>query len=97
MRKYVAVIAFTGGLRCTELKSLTFDSLEHTQEGHVHYTPAKQRQEIKRTSFLVPYNRDSPSECFARHVDNYIDAVRSSVSKLEGDLLKTYWMYASVA
>ncbi len=90
LRKCAAVLAFTGGLRCTELKSLTFESLEHTQEGYVvHYTPAKQRQELKRACFLVPYNRDSPSECFARHVDNYIDAVRSSVSKLEGDLFKT--------
>jgi len=59
LRKCLAAVAFCGGLRCAELKSLQFESFSKTEEGYIvkyRYVPAKQREEVKQAQFLIPIN-----------------------------------------
>lgn len=90
LRKCAASVAFCGGLRCAELKSLQFESFAKTDAGYVvTYHPAKQRQEVKEAHFLIPFNKSNPTQCFASHVTCYIELAKLSLGTPTGDFFRT--------
>jgi integrase len=92
LRKAAATLAFSGGLRIAELKSLKFKNLTDSLEGiWVLYTPAKQRGEVKTSKFLVPANPENPATCYASHVRAYMNAIDKSLGKVDAnsDLFKS--------
>lgn len=92
LRKCVAAIAFSGGLRCAEVKNIKFEDLDLQEEGYyVEYVPAKQRQEVRKSRFLVPRNKLQPEQCFARHIENYLNLALDcyGTENLHGDLFRT--------
>ena len=80
LRKAALSLAFCGGLRCCELRSITFGRVTIEEEGiWVEFAQGKQRGEAKLNGYMVPFNRDEPSKCFATRVVNYLEKVRQSV------------------
>ena len=72
LRKCAISLAFCGGLRCAELKSIKVGDLTQDDEGMwVHYFHAKQKGEEKKNRFLVPFDRNNPHMCFASRVLSY--------------------------
>ena len=85
IRKCFAAIAFCGGLGCQEMKSLTFQCLDRTDEGWT--VSSEPSSDIKPFSFLVPFRNDHGG--FGVHVDNYINLVQNTLGTLEGHIFKT--------
>ena len=72
VQKAGAAIAFYGGLRGVKLRSLTFESFEHSSRKgyYFHYEHAKQ-QEVNDGRFLVPYSKQTPSVCMVSVLAQY--------------------------
>lgn len=90
LRKAIAAIAFSGGLRGHETAQLTFGDLEESEKGiYVHFPRAKQQGEKEVSTVLVP-NKSDKSICLATKVRNYISSVESVLGpfKPEDRLLK---------
>ena len=92
LRKCAAVIGFTGGMRCAEIKDLMIEDLniEPSKGVWVTFIPKKQRKEKKTKRFLVPFNQDDPAKCFATHIVLYLNDLKKSLgSKVSGVLFHT--------
>ncbi|CAB4045662.1 hypothetical protein DAPPUDRAFT_123885 [Paramuricea clavata] len=84
LRKCAVVLAYCGGMRCIELKSLTYDAISRDEEGvWVAYRAGKQKGEVKKNKFLVPYNKTEPSMCFATRVIQYMDLLTKSLPDIK--------------
>ena len=85
LKKAVISLNFNGGVRGIELRSLTYGSLEETDEGvWVNYIQAKQ-QAVKENRFLVPFNKERPDLCFAAPVIEYLKLLRESHPNLHAE------------
>ena len=92
LNKAAAAIAFIGGLRIAELKSLKFKDLIENEDGiWVHYSPAKQRGEVKTAQFIIPFDPGNLATCYASHVKAYMQAVKKSLGYVDtnSNLFKT--------
>ena len=72
LRKAAVAVAFCGGLRCCELKAITFGNVTVDDEAcWVEFLQGKQRGEEKVNGFAIPFNRNEPQICMATRVINY--------------------------
>ena len=70
--KAVVCVAFVGGLRGIELRSITFGNVKEDHQGiWVEFYQAKRRGEEQRNGFVIPFNRSHPHLCWATRVVNY--------------------------
>ena len=82
-KKAAVALAYCGGLRCAELKSIKKGDVSHDADGiWVQYNQAKQRGEQKVNKFLVPFDRVKPALCFATRVQHYMDMLEQSIPNL---------------
>ena len=83
LRKAAMSIAFCGGLRCCELRSLNLQDIQEDAEAvWIDYYHGKQRGMAKKSGFMVPFNRNDPKLCFATRVINYRNELLRSVPNL---------------
>jgi hypothetical protein len=69
LRKSAIILAYCGGLRCAELKSLKFGDLSRDQESiWIRYDQAKQKGEAKENKFLVPFDPACSIECLISQI-----------------------------
>lgn len=86
LRKAAICLAYCGGLRGIELRSLKVGSLHEDVEGvWVHYQQSKQKGEEKENRYLVPFNRNSPHLCMASRVLEYLRLLIESVPTISDD------------
>ena len=84
VRKAALACAFTGGLRLSELRSLSMEGINLQDDGYwINFTGSKQRGCSKDSNFLVPFNRDEPRWCFATQITNYRMALEDQLGKNE--------------
>lgn len=84
LRKAFVAISYFGGLRGEEAHRLKQGDLMHDEAGyHVTFCHAKQVGEQKSSCFLVPYNRDRPSECFATKIFAYLSLLESTLQNVK--------------
>ena len=82
--KAVVSVAFLGGLRGIELRSVTFGNVNIDNQGvWVDYAQAKRKGEEKMNGFLIPFNRGEPHLCFATRVTNYRDKLLESFPDIQ--------------
>ena len=61
MRKAAIAIAYCGGLRGADLRSITVSGVSVEADGvWINYTQSKQKGEVKRNQFVVPFVKISP-------------------------------------
>lgn len=86
LRKCAITLAYSGGLRCIELKSIKYGNVTQDDEGiWVKYVQAKQRGEQKDNRFLVPFERNNPQLCLASRVVTYLRGLEQSHPNLKAD------------
>ena len=84
LRKASIALSFCGGLRGAELRSLNLGDLTEGPDGYwVRYTPAKQAGEVKDNSFLVPWNKNDKSKCFATRLQRYLQDLKKALPDLQ--------------
>ena len=82
--KSIVCVAFCGGLRGIELRSITFGNVTIDNQGvWVDYAQAKRKGEEKQNGFLIPFNRDEPHLCWATRVVSYRDKLLASVPDIQ--------------
>ena len=82
--KAIVSVAFLGGLRGIELRSITYGNVNIDNQGvWVDYSQAKRKGEEKMNGFLIPFNREEPHLCFATRVTNYRDKLLESVPEIK--------------
>ena len=84
LRKAGMAIAYCGGLRGCELRSIKLKDVQEDAEAvWIDYDQGKQRGMSKRNGFLVPFNRMNPKLCFATRVIHYRNELLRSVPNLD--------------
>ena len=82
MWKAVTATAYCGGLRGIEARSITQGNVHIDEEGKgiwMSYYQGKQKGEVKKNRFLVPFGEPV---CFGTHVRRYLDLLRQSLPDL---------------
>ena len=86
LRKAFVAVAYLGGLRSEESHQLRWGCLRLSDKGiFVNFTHAKQTGEKKTNEFLIPFNREEPSLCFASRVLEYTLSIRQGFCHLKDD------------
>lgn len=84
-KKAILSINFNGGIRGCELRSLTYGSLEQTEEGIWATFEHGKQQAVRENRFLIPYNRERPDLCFATPVVEYLKFLRECHSDIKSE------------
>ena len=86
LRKAAISLAFCVGLGCEELRALRWGDLVEEEDGiWVRYNPAKQHGEVKENKFLVPWNMEDWTQCFASRVRAYRVEVVKSIDGIKNE------------
>lgn len=77
VRQAIMAVGFSGGLRCIEVKSLKIEDVKKTEEGYaVDFIGAKQRGEVKTSSFIVPFDPNNNEGGFGERLQDYLEELR---------------------
>ena len=69
----MAILAFFGGLRQTEIMDLKLEKMKSEAEGvFIVHERAKQRSDKRESKFLVPRAKNNDSTDFAAVVEQYL-------------------------
>lgn len=69
----MAILAFFGGLRHTEIMDLKLEKMKSEAEGvFIVHERAKQRSDKRESKFLVPRAKNNDSTDFAAVVEQYL-------------------------
>ena len=89
VHKAIAILAFFGGLRLSELMELELEKFSITPKGIVMtHKRSKQRSDKRETRFLVPKNKEPNSFDFAEFIANYISNLKEDIGTYTG---RAFW------
>ncbi len=84
LRKCAIALSYCGGLRCYELRELKVQDVLPGKEGmRTMHSHAKQKAEVKKNTFLVPFSSEDNSPCFATAVKKYVLPLKHSITDLQ--------------